>query len=29
MKDQPAVVWEGEEGEPEELTYEELFQEVE
>jgi acetyl-CoA synthetase len=29
MKDQPAVVWEGEEGEAEELTYEELFQEVE
>ena len=29
MKDQPAVVWEGEEGEREELTFEELFQEVE
>ena len=29
MKDQPAVIWEGEEGESEELTYEELFQEVE
>ena len=29
VKDQPAVVWEGEEGEAEELTYEELFQEVE
>jgi acetyl-CoA synthetase len=29
MKDQPAVIWEGEEGQSEELTYEELFQEVE
>ncbi|MGI8408562.1 MAG: AMP-binding protein, partial [Pyrinomonadaceae bacterium] len=29
MKDQPAVIWESEEGEPEKLTYQELFEEVE
>ncbi len=29
MKDQPAVIWEGEDGETEEFTYKELYEEVE
>ena len=29
MKDQPALIWEGEEGEPRQFSYAELFQEVE
>src|SRR5688572_4731321 len=29
MKDKPAVIWEDEQGDPEELTYQELFEEVE
>jgi acetyl-CoA synthetase len=29
MKDQPAIIWEGEEGEVRQITYAELFEEVE